>query len=280
MATRDLTDKVIVITGASAGIGAATAIEAARAGMHVVVSARRAERLEQVAEQVRRLGRQALVVPADVADDEQVVHLAERTMETFERLDVMFANAGYGYLTGTASMDRGQERRMWEVNYFGTMRCVRAALPIMQTQKSGHLVITSSIVGRIGLPYYTAYSASKSAQDTMAMGLRLEVEPFGIDVTVVFPVGTRTEFFEVSKSIGGYDTIVENTPKGFMQMPDHVARRVVAALRRPRMEVWPNRLSRYGAGLGLLLPRLTRRALRKHANRDREVLGELGRPLY
>lgn len=277
---RDLTDQIIIITGASAGIGAATAVEAAKAGMHVVLAARRLDRLKAVAREVEQTGRQTLAIETDVADEAAVRRMVDQTVERFGRVDVMFANAGVGYLTGTETMDRQRERQMWEVNYFGTMHCLRAVLPLMRQQRSGHLVITSSIVGRIGLPYHTAYSATKSAQDTMAMGLRLEVEPFGIEVTTVHPITTRTEFFDVSAAVNGQADGAHHTPKGPMQTPQHVARRVIAALRKPIPEVWPHRLSRIGAGLALLMPGMTRRALRKHANKDRKTLTKLNRPLY
>ena len=268
---RDLKDRVIVITGASAGIGAATAIEAAAAGMDVVLAARRLEKLEAVAEQVRQAGRQALPIACDVGKDEDVTGLVEATMNEFGKIDVIFANAGYGFLKPIASLDDEAHRQIFEVNYFGTVRCIKAALPIMQQQKAGHLVITSSIVGRVGLPFYSHYSATKAAQDGLATGLRLEVEPDGIDVTTVYPIGTKTEFFEVSASIGGRDAISENTPEIFMQSPRHVARRIVKALRRPCPEVWPARWAHFGSSFACMFPRFTRWALRKHADKDRHL---------
>jgi len=267
----DLTDQTMVITGASAGIGAATAIEAARAGMNVVLAARRKDKLDAVAEHVRRMNRRALVVACDVGRDEDVQQLVDRTMSEFSRLDVMFANAGYGFLKPIATLDDQAHRRIFEVNYFGTVRCIRAALPIMQQQQRGHLLITSSIVGRVGLPFYAHYSATKAAQDGLATGLRLEVEPDGIDVTTVYPIGTKTEFFEVSANIGGRDAISENTPEMFMQSPQHVARRIVKALRRPCPEVWPARWAHLGSSFACMFPRVTRWALRKHADKDRHL---------
>lgn len=269
---RDLTDQVIVITGASAGIGAATAIEAAAAGMHTVLAARRVDRLELVAQQVRQAGRRAMVVPCDVASDQQVRSLVQRTMGEFGRVDVMFANAGYGFLQSVEQLSHAQHREIFEVNYFGTVRCIQAALPIMKQAGRGHLLITSSIVGRVGLPFYAAYSATKAAQDALATALRPEVEPYGIDVTSIYPIGTRTEFFETSAKIGGRDAIIENTPAIFMQSADHVARRIVRALHQPCPEVWPARWAHLGSSIACLMPRVTRWALRKHADRDRAMV--------
>ena len=268
---RDLNDKIIVITGASAGIGAATAVEAATAGMHAVLAARREAELDAVADQVRRIGREALVVPCDVASDVDVQRLADAAVERFGRIDVMFANAGYGFLKPIADLNDEDHRRIFDVNYFGTVRCVKAAIPVMRTQGGGHLVITSSIVGRVGLPFYAHYSATKAAQDALATALRLEVEPHRIDVTCVYPIGTKTEFFEVSAKIGGRDSISENTPDMFMQSPRHVARRIVGALRRPCPEVWPARWAHFASSMACLCPRVTRWALRKHADKDRHL---------
>ncbi len=273
---RNLKDQVIVITGASAGIGQATALEAAKAGMHVVLAARRADRIEATAKQIEATGRRALAVATDVADDQQVRHMVDLTVAEFGRLDVMFANAGYGFMKPFYDLTEAEHRRIFEVNYWGTIRCIKAAVPIMEKAGHGHIVISSSIVGRVGLPFYAHYAATKAAQDALATGIRVELEPYNIDVTAVYPIGTKTEFFEVSARIGGRDMISQNTPKAFMQTPEHVARRVVKALRRPREEVWPARWSHFGSSMACLLPGMTRRALRKHAGRDRIVLAHHG----
>jgi short-subunit dehydrogenase len=266
---RDLRDEVIVITGASSGIGAATALEAARAGMHAVLAARRADRLEAVAEQVREAGPEALAVATDVSDPAQVDALVQQTLARFDRLDVLFANAGYGAVVPFEEMSRVDHRRMFDVNYFGTVYSVQAVLPAMRRQGSGHIVITSSIAGRVGLPYNAAYSASKSAQAALAMGLRHELDVENIDVTTVYPISTRTEFFDVAAGTAGLGEPRENTPAHFVQSGEHVARRVVGALRRPRPEVWPAGWAGWASGLALLMGPLTRRALRRHAERDR-----------
>jgi len=273
---RDLTDQVIVITGASSGIGYATAIEAAKAGMHVAVAARRADRLTQLAGEVRALGRKALAIETDVARDDDVQRLVDQTMQELGGIDVMFANAGYGFMKPVEDMTDAEHRHIFEVNYFGTVRCVKAALPIMQRAGRGHMVICSSIVGRVGLPFYAHYSATKAAQSVFATALRVELEPHHIDVTAVYPIGTKTEFFKVSADIGGRDLISQNTPDMFMQSPDHVARRVVKALRKPCKEVWPARWAHLGSSLACLWPGMTHRSLCKHAGKDRVELAKVG----
>jgi uncharacterized protein len=269
---RELKDKVIVITGASAGIGWATAVEAARAGMKCVISARREDRLNELAIQIEDIGGEALVVAADVGDPGAERKLVDQTMAKFGRLDVMFANAGYGVMKPIERMDEAEHRRIFEVNYFGCVRCVRAAIEVMKKAGSGHIVMTSSIVGRVGLPYYAAYSATKAAQAVLGMALRLEVEEYGIDVSTLHPIGTKTEFFDVSAKMGGREEGDSNTPDMFMQSPEHVARCVMKCLRRPREEIWPARWSHFASSMATWLPGVARRALRHHADKDRKLL--------
>ena len=273
--SRLLTDTVIVITGASSGIGAATAREAARAQMRVVLAARREDRLQHVVDEIAAAGGQAIAVPTDVTQDADVERLIERTMEAYGRLDVMVANAGYGFLHSVEKTPDAIHRQVFETNYWGTVRCVRGSVPIMRQQGAGHIVIVSSIVGRIGLPYYASYSATKAAQDALAMALRAELKSDQIDVSSVHPITTATEFFDVSASIGGRDAPEDSTPKWLVQSPRTVACAIVRCLRRPKPEVWPSPLTRYGAGLGLLMPRLTGWALGLHARKDRRRLPEL-----
>lgn len=251
---RVLRDKIIVITGASSGIGAATAIQAAEAGMHVVLAARRVDRLEQVAAQIRQHDRQVLVVPTDVASDSDVKNLIDRTMSEFGRLDVMFANAGYGGMHPL--MDRPDEdhRRIFEVNYWGTVRCMRGCIPIMQKQGGGHIVVTSSTIGKVSLPCYGPYCATKAAQDALLTAVRHEVSKDNIFVSGVYPIGTKSEFFVVGADIAGVDAIKENTPDWLMQTPEKVARCIVKCLRRPRSEVWPALIVRFGIAGALAFP--------------------------
>ncbi len=279
MAKRNLQDKVIIITGASAGIGAATAIEAAQASMHVVVAARRLDKLEAVAAKVRECGCEALPVVTDVADAQQVDNLVDQTMDKFGRVNVMFANAGYGSVQSVVNLTDEEHRRLFDVNYFGTVYCVKAAARVMKPQGSGHIVITSSISARVSLPYHAPYSATKAAQLMLAQGLIEEMRPHNIDVTSVHPILTTTEFFDPGEGKTDRREIVKHSPKFFVQTPQHVAKRVVKALRKPVPEVWPARWSRWGAGLATLTPGMTLKSLRKHAEKDREMMREMGQPL-
>ncbi|MEX0774334.1 MAG: SDR family NAD(P)-dependent oxidoreductase [Phycisphaeraceae bacterium] len=272
MPTINLHDQVIVITGASSGIGAATALACAQAGMHVVVSARRVERLEQVARQVTDAGRRALVVPCDVTVDEDVKRLVAKTVAEFDRLDVMFANAGYGLFAPVERTTDQQYRDIFETNFFGTVRCIKAALPVMRQKGRGHIVICSSAASEIGPPMYGPYAATKAAQDAIACAMRAELHSEGLHVTSVHPIGTRTEFFDRLEREATATTHT-NTPDVIKQSADHVAKCIVKALRRPTAEVWPSKLVRYGVAIGTAFPSLAAWGLRKHTDHRNDAVG-------
>lgn len=274
----------IIITGASAGIGEATALEAARAGMNVVLAARRRDRLEALADRCRQLGAQTLAIPTDVSDEAQVRRLVEQTVERFGRLDVMLANAGLGHFAPLLETDLDTERRLWNVNYHGSVRCARAAADVMRDQQDlgrprrrGHILFTSSVVGRTGLPYYGVYAATKAAQHAAAASLRLELEPLQIQVTCIYPGGTATEFFDVVADSSGADALAANTPRTFVQTPQNVARRIIRTIHRPRPELWPSRLTRLGMILWTLSPRLYNLCFRAHAGKCRKALENRGK---
>jgi short-subunit dehydrogenase len=271
---RNLAGRVLVITGASAGIGAATALAAGSAAMRVVLAARRVEKLEEVAGQVRAAGGQALVVPLDVAEEDQAPQLIERAVDAFGRVDALFANAGFGHFHELIDeSSQAAEQQMWRVNYFGALACIRAAGRQMIGQgDGGHILINSSIVALSGLPYYGSYAATKGALHALACSLRGELLEHGIHVTAVYPVGTDTEFSQAVRRTSGQDVLRSNTPRLFMQTPQHVARRVLACLRRPRPEVWPSRLSHLGAAIWTLLPRVRTWSFRGHVRKARRTI--------
>src|SRR5438445_297858 len=189
--------RVVAITGASAGIGRATALRLARDGAALVVCARRADRLAAVAADIAAAGGQALPVAGDVTREEDMAQLVARAVDRFGRLDVMMCNAGFGVAGAIDDITPDQMQRLMDVNYTGTYHATRAALPVFRRQRSGHLIIVSSIVGKRGVPYMGAYAATKFAQVGLAECLRAEVAGTGIFVSVVYPVSTDTEFFEV-----------------------------------------------------------------------------------
>lgn len=271
----DLTGKVIVITGASSGIGAATAVEAGRAGMRVVLAARRVEMLEDVAAKVRDAsgGGEAEVVACDLADDAQIDALFDGAVERFGCVDVLYANAGYGFMQrGDDATMEDDEAHMWRVNYFACVRCCRAAAKIMRPRKSGHIILCSSIVGRIGLPYYSTYAATKAAQHAFAASLGPELRADGIRVSCVYPVGTKTEFFDVSAAHRGEGDGEVNTPAAFTQTAEHVARRIVRCMRKPKPEVWPSFVGRMGTVILAMFPWLMGWAMKSHTKDCRRTM--------
>jgi short-subunit dehydrogenase len=271
---RTLKDRVVLITGASSGIGAATALLAAEAGMRPVLVARRAERLEAIAEQIASAGGQAIAAPADVSDPEQVREAVERGCERFGQIDAVVAAAGYGFSGITTAVDIETHRQLFETNYFGSLHVATAVEPMMRRAGAGHLIFVSSIAGKTALPYYGPYAASKAAQSALARSMRLELAPAGIDVSVVYPIGTRTEFFEVSAALSGQADPVGNTPAFMEQSPRRVARSILRCLRRPRPEVWPSRVGHLLATLWTMGPRFCDLCMGSHARKCRALVAQ------
>ena len=269
----DLSGRAIVITGASSGIGAATAMACAEAGMNVVLGARRPDRLESIAERVRATGVEAGIVVGDVADPDNVSDLLDEADRLFGGADAVFANAGYGTEKAFTAMSDEDFRRMFEVNFFASVAlCREAALRWLDRGRGGHLLICSSCLAKFTLPYYGVYAATKSAQAMVARSMRYELAPHGIEVSSVHPVTTRTEFFEVSSELSGVDaggsTVPDHAPKAFVQPPERVARAVVSCLRSPRSEVWTSLITRFASALFTFLPGLQDLVMRRQAGRD------------
>jgi len=256
---KNLTGRVIVITGASSGIGAATAVACARAGMDVALAARREDRLCKVAELVRSYGTRARVVPCDVQRDGDVSNLIKSTMCEWGRLDALFANAGYGLFSKVADTSPALIRDIFETNFWGTVRCIQEVVPVMRGKGGGHLLICASAVSEIGLPMYGYYAATKAAQDAIAGAMRAELAEEHILVSSVHPIGTETEFFDVVRQISpdAHGDECFNTPSRLTHTAEKVARSVVNCLRRPRPEVWPSAPARLGLAMTTAVPCLS-----------------------
>ncbi len=264
---RALDGKVAVITGASSGIGAACALEMARAGMDIALVARRADRLERMAAQVRAIGRRATAIVADVAEPGHERELLDAAQRDLGSVDVVFANAGYGQDRAVLEMDEAELRAMFETNFFSSVSLLReAARRMIDRRQAGHLLMCSSVVAKFAMPRMGAYSASKAAQAMVCRAMRTELEPHGIAVSSVHPVTTRTEFFQESARRSGREAaeqVPAHAPKLFVQPPERVARAVVACLRRPCPEVWTSHLVRLSAALFTAFPGLLDPVLRR-----------------
>lgn len=235
----------MAITGASAGIGRATALRLARDGAAVVACARRADRLAQLGQEIEAAGGVALTVVADVTREGDMNGLVARAVERFGRLDVMMCNAGFAIYGAIDDITPAQMHRLVDTNYFGTYYATRAALPVFRRQGTGHIVMVSSIVGKRGVPFMGAYSATKFAQVGLAECLRSEVEGSGIHVSVVYPVSTNTEFTEVMLRETGAEISQSVGPR---QSAGQVADAIARAIEHPVPEIYP-----YGKSRGLVL---------------------------
>jgi len=252
--------RIIAITGASAGIGRALAVRLARDGASVAFCARRRDRLSQVAVEVEAAGGHALPFVGDVTSEDDMAEFVRLSLQRYQRLDVMICNAGFGIAGTIDRTSSDQMRRLLDVNYLGTYYAARAALPVFRRQGRGHLVIVSSIVGQRGVPYMGPYSATKFAQVGLAESLRSELAGSDIHVTVVFPVSTRTEFFDVMSRETGVDV---QRYAGPSQSAEQVASAIANAIERPVPEVYPYAKSRGLVWLNALAPGFCDRFIKK-----------------
>lgn len=224
-------DKVVVITGASSGLGEATARRLAQEGARLVLGARRLDRLEALAAELQTTGAQVAVQATDVTQAEQVQALVDLALERFGRVDVMLNNAG---LMPHSPLDRRRLEdwdRMIDVNIKGVLYGIAAVLPTMQAQQSGHIINVSSVAGHKVRAGSTVYSATKHAVRIISEGLRQEVKPYGIRTTILSPGAVTTE---LPNSISEAD-VAENVRKLYeLAIPaDAFARAVVYALSQP-----------------------------------------------
>jgi len=187
----NLRGKTVVVTGASSGIGRATALEMARRGANLVLAARRAEELEMTAAECRRLGVESVAIPTDVGDREQCRQLIERA----GKIDVLVNNAGFAIFDSIAAADAGDLEQMMQTNFFGAVHCTQAVLPQMLERGAGTIVNVSSICGIMGYARMGGYCATKFAVVGFTEALRDEVLGRGVSVALVCPGTTETDFF-------------------------------------------------------------------------------------
>jgi short-subunit dehydrogenase len=261
----DLHGRVAAITGASSGIGLACARQLAAAGVKVVLGARRTDMLDQAVAAIRAGGGHAEAVTMDVTREAEVAALVKAAQRAFGRLDVMICNAGFGYYGTVEETPPEVMQRMMDVNFMGTYLGARAALPVFRTQDRGHLIVISSIVGQRGIARMSGYSATKAAQAGFCEALRSEFAGTGVDVSIVYPISTETEFRQAMQRDYGH-TVSGLGPK---QSVDDVAAAVVRCVRRPRPEVYPHRLSKALTIVNAVAPGLTDTLVSKYGRRRR-----------
>ena len=229
----DWKGRVVLVTGASSGIGRALALELGRRGARLALTARREAELLGVAEEVGRAGGEALALPCDVRDPEAMRLAAERVHEKWGRIDVLVANAGMSTTTAGTRLDAGEASNVISINVLGVVNSVAAVLPDMLRRGSGHLVAISSLASYRGLPKSGAYSASKAAVSTFFESLRVDLSKSGVDVTVIHPGFIRTPMTEGRK---------KRLP--FLLEVDDAACRIIRAVeRRARNYAFPWQLA-------------------------------------
>jgi len=193
MSNGDLSGQVVAITGASSGIGQATALACARAGAAVALAARRSERIEALAQQITQQGGRALVVPTDVGEEEQARAFVQHTHSELGRLDVLVNNAGVMLLGPIQDAPTEEWRRMIHANVFGVLYCTHAALPLMREQGGGHVVNVSSVAGRVARAGSGVYNLTKFGVGAFSESLRQEGVAIGVRVTLIEPGAVATE---------------------------------------------------------------------------------------
>lgn len=228
-----ITEKVIIITGASSGLGEATARLLAARGAKVVVAARRVDKLEKLASDIKKAGGEALAVAADVAKRDDMENLIRVTEETFGRVDVLVNNAGIMPMAAMSKLKVEEWDLMIDVNVKGVLYGIAAVLPGMLNNKSGHIINLSSVAGlRVSAGVGTVYSATKFAVKAISEGLRAEVGPSGIRVTTLYPGAVASELVN-----GSSDAEASSAMKSFYEnyeiSADSVARAIAFAVEQP-----------------------------------------------
>jgi short-subunit dehydrogenase len=263
-------NKVVVITGASKGIGAELALQLAAKGARLVLAARNEDELERVAEECRKAGAAGvLAMKADVARERDCHALMSGAVQAFGAVDVLVNNAG---MTMWARFEEIEDlsvlERIMQVNYMGSVYCTRHALPWLR-KSAGVLVGVSSLAGRTGVPTRTGYSASKHAMTGFFDSLRIELADSGVAVTMIYPGFVSTGIRENATGPDGKPILVSPVKEGEVMAVEECARIMVEAIERRRREVVMTARGKMGLWLKLIAPSLVDRIARRAIERGR-----------
>ena len=259
----ELRDRVVAITGASSGIGRACAEQLAAAGAAVSLSARRGDRLRDLADAIAARGGRALAIESDVTDEADMRRLVAASVGAFGRLDVMICSAGIGYHGDLGATPPAVLRRLVDVNLVGTFLAAQAAHEQFVRQGAGHLIAVSSIAGRRGVGGMSAYSATKAAQIGFIEALRAEFYGTRLQASVVYPISTPTEFLEAEQRDFGRRVHTVG-PKQDVAL---VAAAIVDCIARPRAEVYPHAKAWWLAVLAVIAPARADRLMQRYTRR-------------
>jgi short-subunit dehydrogenase len=241
-------EKVVIVTGASTGIGRETALAFAAAGAHVIAAARNADRLHELTAAHDRI----VAVPTDVTVDTEVHRLVATTIAKFGRVDILVNNAGFGMRATIEQTNLAEAQRLMDVNFFGSLRCIQATLPHLRRQGSGQIVNVGSILSVLATPRNSIYAASKFALRALSDSLRIELHGTGIDVILIMPGYTDTPFFDNQVRATGPARI---GPQWHVP-PSSVARAILNACAHRQREVALTIPGKFGVFMKRWLPRL------------------------
>ncbi len=262
----------VLITGASQGTGKATALKFASEGWDVTLAARQEERLQTVADQITAMGRQAIALPTDVSNPDQVTALVEKSLVTFGKIDALINNAGICLTGPMVNTSLEDWHRIFDTNFWGYIHTIQAALPSMLAAGKGSIVNVGSIGGKMPMPNMTAYCASKYALTGMTETLRLELTSKGIHVGIVHPGVIDSDFLERAMFRGESDKEVDGRQQqmtqalqsGLASQPEEVAEAIWKAVQKEQTEVVVG-VSAIATNLNRLFPQITQWALSKGA---------------
>jgi NADP-dependent 3-hydroxy acid dehydrogenase YdfG len=231
--TNELRNRTALVTGASSGIGEATALMLAEAGARVAIAARRRDRLEGVAARIRERGGEAHVIEADFGVEAEAQRAVREAEQAFGRLDILVNNAGVMYLEPVAEADLARWRRMFEINVLGLIAATQAALPGMRARKDGHIVNVASTAGRIASPMGAAYSGTKFGVVAFSESLRKEIYADRVRVTVVEPGLVATELRDHIGHAATQKAINDWAASVRQLQPEDIARTILFCVSQP-----------------------------------------------
>ncbi len=255
-------DKVVWITGASSGVGEALAYEFSRLGAYVIISARRQEALMKVKDRCNASERVS-VLPLDLENHEELPGKAEQALAVHGRIDLLFNNGGISQRSLAEETSVSVDKRLMDINYFGAMIITKSILPSMKRQGGGKIAVMTSLAGRIGIPYRTAYAASKHALHGFFDSLRAEMARYNIDILLITSGYIRTNiahnaFDANGKPYNKKDNGIENG-----MSPEVFANKAIKAIQKNKQELLLGGAERFGVILKRFFPRLLNRLMRK-----------------